>query len=116
MTHGFSKLKFLKVKSNITEKSFDLKIKMLTPKILSTAQYKGNANIGGQTIDSRGQFNVTMIEVDYITALKGTIQNGLVNLNTVDVLHINPKDLKLAVTGLFPDPALSKWTLLFSFL
>ncbi|KAG5675595.1 hypothetical protein PVAND_005488 [Polypedilum vanderplanki] len=107
-TYGTSRVKILKVKSEFTEDEMKLNAVVNFPKLFSTGNYKSNITLGVFKMESKGQFNITMLDVTAKWTLLGKIENGFMNIHQFDVLPEAAK-MNMSATGLFPDEELNKF-------
>lgn len=104
---GFKKLKVQRVKSNFNDTNLDILGRIFVPSLFASGIYKSNFVLGGTTFNSRGQFNVTLKDLTVKASLKGMVKNGFMNLHNLDTIP-DAKDLKISISGLFPEPELSE--------
>ena len=80
-------------------------------KVLLTGTYKGNVVFNSLKVQPRGQFNVTVRGMKAKLDIMGTLQT----VGNEDYMKIydfqlapEPKEMKISISGIFPDPELSK--------
>lgn len=107
-TYGMSRGKLLRLKSNITDDTMSITAEVQFPKLFSTGDYTADMALNAFKLESKGQYNVTMKDVVAKWNIKGKVNGeGYMNIHKFDIVP-DAKEMKLSVSGLFPDPALSK--------
>jgi Haemolymph juvenile hormone binding protein (JHBP) len=109
---GLSRAKIRTLKSNVTDNTLTITTETFIPKLFSTGKYNSSMKFNALQIDSRGQFNVTMKDIKAKWTMKGKLEN----INGEDYMKVYKFDLlpeanemKISVSGLFPDEALSEY-------
>lgn len=108
---GMSNALVKNVKSQINDYGMKLELDLFFPKLVSTGFYKTNMLLTAVKVLSKGQFNVTMFNVNNKWTMKGKLVNidGEQFLNIYDTdIEMDIGDAKFAVTGVFENQALSK--------
>lgn len=110
-TYGMSRGKVLRLKSNITDDTMSITAEVMFPKLFSTGDYTADMSFNAFKLASKGQYNVTMKDVIAKWNIKGKVSKidgeDYMKIIKFDIIP-DAKDMKLSVSGLFPDPALSK--------
>lgn len=107
---GFRNARVMRVKTNFTEDSFQMLTKLSLKQLFLTGFYgpdKPNPNY----YESRGQFNLTLSDVEMRAYLKGRAVNaaGTKVMNMFGLtLKCDSEKLKVSISGLLQDPNLSK--------
>jgi hypothetical protein len=109
-TYGFSQAKVLRVKTNFTDSSFQLLAEFNFPKVHQTGSYRSNFTLNVFHIQSQGQYNATLKDVNTKWYIKGKVEEvggkRYMKIYRFDAIP-DAKDVKFSVSGLFPDPELS---------
>lgn len=117
-SYGISRAKILKVKSDFTKDEMKLQAVVNFPKLFSTGDYKSNISLGVFKMESKGQFNISMIDVTAKWTIKGKLAQkdgeNFMNVYQFDVFP-EARDMKMSATGLFPDEELSELKMHFLF-
>lgn len=116
--YGLSDGKVTKIKSDFSKNEFKIQGISNFPKLFGTGTYKSDIALGVFKIESKGQFNTTLYDLNAKFLIKGKLQNRdgqtYVNIYHVDILP-SAKNLKLSASGLFPDEQLSKYTFILKY-
>lgn len=111
-TYGMSRGKVRSVKSDFTDDEMTIQAEMFFPKIFSTGNYKSNMTFNAFKIESKGQYNITMKDVVGKWNIKGKLEKidgeDYMKVYKFDILP-EANDMKISVSGLFPDEALSRF-------
>lgn len=111
-TYGMSRGQVKDVKSEFTDESMTLQAELLFPKIFTSGNYKSNMTFNLIRLQSKGQYNVSMIDVKAKWNIKGKLEtiNGekFMKINSFDILP-EANDMKVSVSGLFQDATLSEF-------
>lgn len=109
-TYGMSRAKILKVKSNFPKDEMNIQAELIFPKLFSTGYYTSDMTLSAFQLNSKGQYNVTMKNVKVKWTIKGKLQKidgeDYMKVYSFDVIP-DAEDMKLSVSGLFPDESLS---------
>lgn len=116
-TYGMSRAKVRSVKSDFTN-GMTIHAEVFFPKVFATGTYTSNITFNNFNIQSKGQYNVTMRDVTGKWSIKGKLET----VNGEDYMKVyqfnilpEAKDMKISVSGIFPDENLSKLHLKTSF-
>lgn len=110
--YGISRAQIKEVHSEITEDEMNLEVNILFPRIFMEGNYKGEGRFNGIHINSKGYYNVTMRDIDITWKMSGVLEeNNGEKYMRIKAFSMSPiiGDLKAYVSGLMPDPALSKY-------
>lgn len=108
---GMSKAQVKNVKSEFTDFGMDLELDLHFPKLFTTGFYKTNLFLAAIKLLSKGQFNVTMFNVNNKWTMKGKLINvaGKQFLDIYDTdIRMDIGDMDFSVSGVFENQALSK--------
>lgn len=109
-SYGMSRAKVLRVKALLKDDEMVVQAEVLMPKISSRGLYLADMTVGGLKLNSKGQYNVTLKNVKIRWNLKGKLQkrNGedYMKVYKMDIFP-DAEDLKISLSGLFPDENLS---------
>lgn len=112
LSYGMSRVKINDVESDFIGDEMSLKVTVFFPKILTTGNYRANVSVGSLKFVSKGQFNISLVDVTAKWTIKGKLENrngeNYMKVNLFDVVP-EPKDMKFSATGIFPDEQLSKF-------
>lgn len=111
--YGTSRLKVQRLKSNFGKDEMSIRAEFFFPKLLMSAVYKSNITMNRLVIPSKGQFNMTMKNVLAKVLIKGKIESidgeNYMRIYKFD-MDPEPTEMVFSVTGIFPDPNLSKFS------
>lgn len=111
-TYGMSRGKVRNVKSDFSDDLMTIHADVFFPKIFANGHYKSNMSLSAFRIESKGQYNITMRDVSAKWSLKGKLENqddgeAYMKLYQFEIVpEVN--DMKVSVSGIFPDENLSK--------
>lgn len=112
--YGLARAQVRGVKSQFKGNSMELEIDMFFPRLFTEGSYKSEASMrSGLKFASKGDYNISMTEVATVWKMKG----NLVKVNGEEYMKITNfdmvptvGDMKIAASGIFPDPDMSKNT------
>lgn len=111
-TLGMTNALVKNVKSQLNGFGMKLELDLFFPKLSSTGFYKTNFLLSGVKVLSKGQFNVTLFNVNNKWSMKGK----LVNINGDQFMEIYDTDIemdigdaKIEFSGVFENPSLSEF-------
>lgn len=110
-TYGMSRGKVNNVKSDFSNDEMTIQADLFFPKLFSTGNYKSNMTFNAFRIQSKGQYNITMREVNAKWNIKGKLESvGGEDFMKIQQFDIVPEanDMKISISGLFPDENLSE--------
>ena len=110
--YGLARAQVRDVKSQFKGNSMELEIDMLFPRLFTEGSYKSEASmLTGLQFSSKGDYNISMTDVAAVWKMKG----NLVKVNGEEYMKITNfdmvptvGDMKIAATGIFPNPDMSK--------
>lgn len=110
--YGLARAQVRGVKSQFKSNSMELEVDMFFPRLFTEGSYKSEAAMrSGLKFSSKGDYNISMTEVATVWKIKG----NLFNVNGDDYMKITNfdmvptvGDMKIAASGIFPDPDMSK--------
>lgn len=106
-----SKAEIKDVRTKIDEKGMTTEIDVFTPKIFAEGLYKAVGKFNSFKINAKGAFNMTFTDTATTQKMKGVFEtiDGEQYLRIVhyDIIPFIG-DLKVQMSGIFPDPELSK--------
>lgn len=110
-TYGMSRGKVKNVKSDFTDGQMTLNVELHYPKIFSTGKYRSNMTFNAFKINSKGQYNITMRDVNAKWTIKGKQEEidgeKFMKIFKFDIIP-EANDVKISMSGLFPDETLSE--------
>lgn len=109
-TYGMSRCTVKDVKSDFTDDEMTIQADIFFPKIFATGDYKSNITLNAFRLQAKGQYNVTMRDVNAKWNIKGKLENvDGEDYMKVYKFDIDPEatSMKISVSGLFPDENLS---------
>lgn len=112
--YGLARAQVRDVKSQFKGNSMELEIDMLFPRLFTEGSYKSEASMrSGLKFSSKGDYNISMTDVAAVWKMKG----NLVKVNGEEYMKITNfdmvptvGDMKIAASGIFPNPDMSKKT------
>ncbi len=109
--YGMSKAEIKDVRTKIDENGMSTEIDVFTPRIYAEGLYKASGKFNSFKINAKGAFNMTFIDTSSTQKMKGVFEDRdgerYLRIESFDIVpYIG--DLKVSMTGIFPDPELSK--------
>jgi len=108
---GVSKAEIKDVRTEINDNNMSAELDVFVPRIHAEGLYKGSGKISSYKSNSKGLYNITLIDVASTIKLKGVFvtKNGqqhlrIVNIDVIPVIG----DFKVDITGISPDPQLNQ--------
>jgi len=109
--HGLSKAEIKDVRTKIDDNGMTTEIDVFNKRIFTEGLYKSNGKFNNFKINAKGSYNVTYRDVATTHKMKGIFEtrNGQTYLRVVSFdLIPNIGDMKISMTGLFPDVELNQ--------
>lgn len=110
-TYGMSRGTVKTLKSEFTDDTMAIQAELFFPKVFATGNYQSNMSFNAFRIESKGQYNITMRDITAKWNIKGKLENidgeDYMKLYKFDILP-EAEDMKISVSGIFPDPVLSE--------
>ncbi|XP_037033894.1 uncharacterized protein LOC119072724 [Bradysia coprophila] len=109
--HGMSKAQIKDVRTKIDELGMSTEIDVFMPRIYAEGLYKATGKVNSFKINAKGTFNMTFKDTAITQKMKGVFETvdgeRYLRIESYDIIP-TIGDLKVQMTGIFPDPELNK--------